>query len=444
MNDRDELDLDALAREAAALRAEYQRLLDSGRYRLGRLLLEAAASPRALLRLPWRLYRLVRELRRRRRVPGPGSPAYETVVADWQRLVARTREGGQGPLVFLFSGTTHVQDTRGNRPIRLALALLERGLPVLFNYHRWRLDEPLPPVQHPALVQSPVDISMQLLDEFARADLGAVPRLLVVAYPYPGIERWVGTFRQQGWRVVYDCRDDWAAFARVGMARWFDAAVERQLVQHSDEVFCVSGTLVEKMQRLAPDARVTLLPNALDSAFVPVGYRRAPATSPRIVGYFGHLASAWFDWEALTQVARARPQYRFELVGHSAPAALQLPQNVVLVGARPWHALPALAARWSCAIIPFRMGELADGVDPIKIYEYLALGLPVVSFYMPQIRDYPGTEVVSGVDAFCAALDRACVRELDAAATAAFLAGNTWQQRADRLLAATHRQVGDA
>jgi hypothetical protein len=60
--------------------------------------------------------------------------------------------------------------------------------------------------------------------------------------------------------------------------------------------------------------------------------------------------------------------------------------------------------RWSTAVIPFRMGPLADGVDPIKIYEYLAFGLPVVSFRMPQISDYPYTITVDSVGAFCDAL----------------------------------------
>src|SRR5690606_28885361 len=112
----------------------------------------------------------------------------------------------------------------------------------------------------------------------------------------------------------------------------------------------------------------------------------------------------WFDWQAFIQIAEKCPQYRFEIIGHSALAGLQLSDNIHLLGPKPWHELHRYASRWRVAIIPFRMGPLADGVDPIKIYEYLSFGLPVVSFLMPQIKDYPYTSTVASVEEFCAAL----------------------------------------
>jgi glycosyltransferase involved in cell wall biosynthesis len=424
-----------LQRELDSLRAEHRRVLESGSYRLGRLLVDAVRSPRSFLRFPLDVSRLVRDLRRRRRPPGPGAKSFEVVRDGWQQLAEQVREGSVRDVVFMFSGTTFIQGTRGNRPIRLTQALLARGVPVLFSYHRARFDEPLPDPQTSGLVQSPVDITMQLLDEVAGADVGDARKLFVVSYPYPGIERYVQTFRRHGWRVVYDCRDDWKEFSRVGMARWFDPSVERSLVAGCERTFCVSRPLVEKMRRLAPGSRVELMPNAVESDFLPKGYEPDPELSPRVVGYFGHLASAWFDWPAFAEIARRSPQYRFEIIGHSAPDGLDLPSNVALLGPKPWHQLHRYASRWSAAIIPFRMGPLADGVDPIKIYEYLSFGLPVVSFLMPQIADYPATETVDSVDAFCAALERACESEVDQGAIDRFLSRNTWEVRADRLLA---------
>jgi hypothetical protein len=129
-----------------------------------------------------------------------------------------------------------------------------------------------------------------------------------------------------------------------------------------------------------------------------------------------------------------RPHLRFEIIGHSEPAGLQLPGNIVLLGPKPWHVLHEYAARWSAAIIPFRMGPLADGVDPIKIYEYLALQLPVVSFRMPQIAGYPYTWTVDSQEAFCRALDDACLCQPDAGVLGDFIASNTWEVRAVQLL----------
>lgn len=429
-----EHDIERLRQELDELRIEHYRVLDSSSYKLGRLLTGALVSPRKLLRLPVDLYGLLSERRAQRRPPGPSSSIFQRVQSGWQGLADNARETN-APVVFLFSGTTHIQGTRGNRPIRQTQALLRLGVKVLFSYHRSRFDEPLPGYVQEGLVQSPADITLQLLSDVAASDLGNCKKLYIVSYPYPGIEQSVDLFRRHGWRVVYDCRDDWEEFAKVGMARWFDAEVERRLVASCDATLCVSGPLVEKMRRLAPGRQVMLVPNAVEVDFLPVGYHREPHRAPPVVGYFGHLSSAWFDWESFLEIARRSPQYRFEVIGHSAPQGLELTDNVALLGPKPWQQLHHYASRWSAAIIPFRMGPLADGVDPIKIYEYLSFGLPVVSFRMPQIEQYPYTTTVDSIDAFCLELDVACRSDPDPSRIAEFIAHNTWEVRAEQLIA---------
>ncbi len=428
-------DPEQLARELAELREEHRRVLQSTSYRLGKLLVGALRSPGALIRLPGGLYHLFKRRRAHRQAPRPGSVQFAEVQTRIRSLAAGVRAKPESEFIFLFSGTTFVQGIRGNRPIRQTQALLRQGVPVLFSYHRSRSDEPLPTYEQEGLVQSPVDITMQLLDEIGAADLGDTRKLYIVSYPYPGIDKSVAMFRRHGWKVIYDCRDDWEAFSKVGMARWFNAGTEQVLVSECDATFCVAGPLVEKMRSLAPGSRVELMPNAVEADFLPEGYQRQPANGRRIVGYFGHLAAAWFDWDALAEIARSCPQYVFEVIGHSAPQDLQLPDNVQLLGPKPWDQLHEFARRWSAAIIPFRMGPLADGVDPIKIYEYLAFGLPVVSFRMPQISHYPYTTTVDNVSAFCDALDDACATQTDRAVIDAFLSHNTWEVRVRQLLA---------
>lgn len=428
-----ESEVERLKRELDELRLEHHKILNSNSYKLGRLLARALRSPSALLRLPVELYRLVGERKAQRRPPGPGSNTYKAVLDGWQSLVAEAR-GTNAPVTFLFSGTTYIQGTRGNRPIRQTHALVSQGVRVLFSYHRSRFDEPLPGFQQAGLVQSPVDITMQVLPEVAATDLGDGGKLYIISYPYPGIEKSVDLFRRHGWRVVYDCRDDWEEFAKVGMARWFDAEVERRLVATCDATLCVSGHLVAKMRSLAPGKRVLLVPNAVEADFLPADYCRQPSSGRPVIGYFGHLSSAWFDWQALVEIARRSPQYCFEVIGHSAPSGLGLPDNVFLLGSKPWQQLHQYAARWSVAIIPFKMGPLADGVDPIKIYEYLSLGLPVVSFRMPQIEGYPYTWTVGSIEEFCQALQVACSMELDSERVSKFINDNTWEVRARQLV----------
>lgn len=432
MSDRPEQQQQDLQSRLQALHQEHQRVLSSFSYRLGLLLASAMRSRRLLFRLPFDLYSLWHEQRAARRPQAADPQIVANLTAQWEQMGQHARANNQS-VVVLFSGTTSVQDTRGNRPIRQTQALLRTGAMVFFSYHRTRTDEALPEPQHPHLLQSPVDITLTLLEQLAKTDLQGCRKLFIVSYPLPGIERFVDVFRLHGWGVIYDCRDDWEEFSKVGMARWFNASVERQLVRDCDATLCVSGPLVDKMQGLAPASQVLLMPNAVERDYAPADYRRYPEAPP-VVGYFGHLSAAWFDWDALQKVALARPQMHFEIIGHSAPLGLQLPSNVVLLGPKPWNQLHEFAARWSSAIIPFRMGPLADGVDPIKIYEYLALQLPVVSFLMPQIVNYPYTWTVDSVQAFCVSLDEACVCQPDSAVLADFLGQNSWELRAEELL----------
>ncbi len=112
----------------------------------------------------------------------------------------------------------------------------------------------------------------------------------------------------------------------------------------------------------------------------PEDIRRFP--KPRAI-YVGAIAD-WFNWDLLRSVATKLDDVQFLIVGPiraSLPntQASSLPPNVHLLGARPYPHLPAYLAHAQVAIVPFRRTDLVDGVSPIKVYEYLAAGLPVVS-----------------------------------------------------------------
>ena len=68
-------------------------------------------------------------------------------------------------IVFIFSGTTYVQDIKANRPIRLAKEFLKKGIAVIFSYHRWKKSEPIPEYTGGLLFQIPVDITIQMLSK---------------------------------------------------------------------------------------------------------------------------------------------------------------------------------------------------------------------------------------------------------------------------------------
>ena len=131
------------------------------------------------------------------------------------------------------------------------------------------------------------------------------------------------------------------------------------------------------------------------------------------------------------KVANSRPNYFFEIIGHSEPELLDLPPNISLLGPKNHLEINHIAKNWSVAIIPFKVSKLSDAVDPIKIYEYLALNLPVVSFKMPQIESYPNTLMAKNVDEFCESIDEFIRHKPQPKLAKKWLKNNTWATRVD-------------
>jgi glycosyltransferase involved in cell wall biosynthesis len=329
----------------------------------------------------------------------------------------------------MFSGTTFVQDHRGNRPIRLTNVYVSRGCPVFFNYYRWRENDPLPEHPDKLLFQSPIDATPGLLDRLLAADFGRKRKLFFASFPHETMVRYLTVATQHGWVTVYDARDDWDEFAKVGMAKWHHPGYERYVAIHADIVSAVSQPLAQKIAALAGGRTVHVVPNGLDSRF-PRPAKRDPQGTSTTIGYFGHLTDRWFDWALVIEAARRYPTFTFELAGHQQPK-LELPANIRLLGLLSHVELADRSTTWSVAIIPFKNGPLADAVDPIKIYEYLHLGLPVLATYFPQCRAYPGTTITEGREEFLENLPRLVGVTIPREEVDSWLSQNTWDRRVD-------------
>jgi glycosyltransferase involved in cell wall biosynthesis len=236
-----------------------------------------------------------------------------------------------------------------------------------------------------------------------------------------------------GWPVVYDCIDDHAAFP--GAPQWLRSQ-EDALLRHSDLVVAASGRLYERCA--GATGRRVLIANAGDfEHFCKYdGDRKLGSLHGPVIGYFGAL-SGWFGSEMVEAAARRHPEWSFVLIGLAAGAGLagiDRLANVHLIGEQPYEELPGFLHRFDVAMIPFRPCELASAVNPIKFYEYLAAGKPVVASCLPELA--PHRELYYAADTpeeFTAALERA-VTEDDAGPRekrVAFASRHRWQARVD-------------
>ena len=344
--------------------------------------------------------------------------------------------------VVAILATTQMIDSEGQRPTRLALEFAARAIPVVFGYWRWSPTEWVP--QHDldrGIVHVPVDVLNDRPELLAEAFATVPQRLLFLEWPHPGFVEVHAAVQAAGWITVFDVLDDWEEFHRVGQAVWYDPAVERHLLGAADAVFAINPALAARIRNLGrPDVGIS--PNGLKPGVERIREARALERGEITVGYFGYLTSAWFDWELVAETARRRPTWRIYLIGYGDDPPSPPPANVILLGRQPHAELAAYAANWDVAMIPFRPERLAAGADPIKTYEYLAMGLPVVATGVPPPSGGEAYVTIAyGVHAFIDAVQHAA-RQHDTAAVAArraFANGATWRQRLDDLLAALAR-----
>jgi polysaccharide pyruvyl transferase CsaB len=361
--------------------------------------------------------------------------------ADLLRFEDQVRRSGARRVAAIFSAT-QLLESEGQRPTQLALALARQGIPVVFVYWRWWDTEWRPQDRlGEGIVQIPIDVVAQR-PEMVTGAFAGLERIALFEFPWPGFFETLAAANSSGWITIYDVLDDWEEFHRVGQAIWYDEAFERHMISASDATFAINEHLAGRIRELG-GAAVEVVGNGFKPGLEVVREPRPLARGEVTVGYFGYLAGAWFDWELIAEAARRRPAWRFYLIGYGgSPEGVRLPETVELLGKQLQRDLAAYAANWDVAIIPFKPDRLAAGADPIKTYEYLAMGLPVVATGVhPPAGGEAFVARAEGAEEFVRALEAAAARKdpEEVAARRAFAASCTWDHRLAALLASVEQ-----
>lgn len=212
-------------------------------------------------------------------------------------------------------------------------------------------------------------------------------------------------------KLLYYCVDDFSHF--TGYDAHQVLSDEADLCRRADLVVTTSRALQEAKVPLNP--RTILVPHGVDYAHFsralsedlpePADLARIPR--PRL-GFFG-LIRDWVDLALLGEVARRRPAWQFVLLGDSTvdPGVCRGLANVHFLGRRPYADLPAYCKGFDIGLVPFVVNELTRAVNPIKLREYLAAGLPVIATPLPEVLTLgPIVEVVDSPESFIAAAEK--------------------------------------
>lgn len=235
----------------------------------------------------------------------------------------------------------------------------------------------------------------------------------------------------KGCRSIYDAMDDFPAFYR-GLSRLALSRREEKLVQRVSAMWVSSTELRRRWNGCRSD--VQLVHNGLDTSLLPPSKQDLAIRRNKVFGYVGTIGD-WFDWEWVIALAKIRPADGVRLVGpvfRTPPHAL--PKNVELLP--PCEHEVALKAMqdFDVGLIPFKTNELTASVDPIKYYEYRALGLPMISTDFGEMRfrrDEVGMFVSKSVEDIENMAMSALLFGQDPVFTKQFAMDNSWESRFD-------------
>ena len=247
--------------------------------------------------------------------------------------------------------------------------------------------------------------------------------------------------------ICYDCVDDWASFPQYAARRQEIIGLEERLVRRADLVFVTAPKLLAAKRALNPHTH--LVPNVGDYDHFSRAMDPATATPPGIarlahpvIGFVGALDDYKVNVGWVARLARTHPHWSLLLIGPGGVAAdlarvdLSALPNVHALGFRPYADLPGYLKACDVCIIPYRLSEHTASVFPIKFFEMLATGRPVVATALPALQPYAGV-------ARLAHTAEEFVRHVEEAVAAGPAAGrtqrlalarrHTWEDRVDRL-----------
>ena len=207
--------------------------------------------------------------------------------------------------------------------------------------------------------------------------------------------------------LIYYCVDEYTAFtgASNGLRE-----IENDLFRRADVVIVSAQRLFESKKDFNPNTHVIRhgtdwrhFRTALDPTLeIPVDIRDLPRP---IIGFHGLLAD-WVDYELIRKTAEKFQEGSVVLIGKIAVDAEQKVKilddvpNIHFLGRKPYSELPAYCKAFDVALNPFAINELTLAANPLKVREYLAAGLPVVSTDIPEVRVLDDCLVGTGHDDF--------------------------------------------
>lgn len=241
-------------------------------------------------------------------------------------------------------------------------------------------------------------------------------------------------------KVIYYCVDEYTAF--TGASRGLKE-IEDELFRRADLVIVSAEKLLDSKKHLNPNTFVIRhgtdwhhFRTALDPELsIPADIANLPRP---IIGFHGLLAD-WVDYELIKKTAEHFKDGSVVLIGKTTVDAQQKTKildgvpNIHVLGRKEYKELPAYCKAFDVALNPFEINELTLAANPLKVREYLAAGLPVVSTDIPEVRVLDDCLVGTNHDDFIRKIEQAIANPKPRHIVSDAISDQSWESKVDEL-----------
>lgn len=236
-------------------------------------------------------------------------------------------------------------------------------------------------------------------------------------------------------KLFYRCADDLSKFPTTCSSM---VELENKIIKEADKVFVTSHDLINRKKNIRKD--FIYLPNGVQLENFQREKYKLPNefenTSVKKVIYIGAIDS-WFDVSIIKYCAEKLYNINFYLIGNSRIdlSILNEIKNVFILGKRAYEEIPNYLHYSDVGIIPFKVNSLTNSVSPIKLYEYMSIGLNVVCTDLMEMKYINSPAYIArNYDEFCTCIENAIKnKDKDIDRNIQFAKENTWKKRFEEI-----------
>ncbi len=368
-------------------------------------------SKKQYYKCKWKAVKLERKQKKR------GGLSQDKITILVNKLRAKTKETGK-PVVVYFSYFDYYSPLQ-QRPNHMFNLLADKGYPCLFCSTKY--SEP----RENLFVIPSISLKDVLACDF--------PRVFDIPYgfPYRDIDD-VFHYLDNNTLVLYELIDDFDLLGDESIVRQAKELFSKLVRRENTFVFTSADKLYQIALSLGAVPEKTIMSkNAVNihdfqkkDIKTPEVMQKVLQKGKPVIGYYGALTATWFDFDLLLGAVEKNPDMEFVLMGWKYPdkntkktneyfSKLENFDNFTYIPPVPYADIPYYARCWSVAIIPFQINDITLGTSPVKLFEYMAMGLPIVTTPMPECKLYKSVYIAEDIAQFSQKLKEAVAAKDD-------------------------------